>query len=120
MGVPKFKTSVDIVGNLDKFVERAQKRLNEDIGPVLAEHAEKVLATAQSLVPVDEGVLRDSLHIKGKGNFTSVRTDARKAPHGHLVHFGTAKMAGRPFLYQAADRHKDELKPAIKKILGQD
>ena len=111
--------SVTVLGTLEEFAKRAEKHVQESIQPVLEEHAEKVLATAKSLVPVETGLLRDTLNTKqSKGkNFVTVRTDGKRAPHGHLVHFGTAKMEGRPFLYQAADIHRAELKEALQAAL---
>lgn len=93
-----------------------------------------VIATAKTLVPVDEGDLRDSLRVTTKLSKRQRRLHARAVaegkssvelfagaaalPHAHLVEFGTANMAPRPFLRPAWDQKRHEVLQLIKNELG--
>lgn len=120
--MPNFKTSVNLIGDLEKWIEQSTEKVETSVAESIKDHAEKVLETAKELVPVDQGLLRDTLQVKisKDGLHAVVKTDGKRAPHGHLVHFGTVKMKGRPFLYQAGERHENELAPAIKQRLGKE
>lgn len=104
---------------LDDRAKELQDKVKDAVRRAVEVQADKVLATAQDLCPVGEGLLKSALKkkISASGQRATVRADATIAPHGHLVHFGTAKMPGRPFMYQANDQHRDELKPEIEKQL---
>jgi hypothetical protein len=120
--IKDIKTSVGFSEELfDKWVEDTKKQVGKQVSEAVHEHAEKVLETAKQLVPVKEGILRDSLHVDQKegSQFARVRTGP-PAYHAHLVHFGTSRgVVGNPFLYKAADRHAAELAPAIEsKVTG--
>jgi HK97 gp10 family phage protein len=65
---------------------------------------------AKHYAPVDTGTLRDSIYLAFKDNKSneqqivySVSWNSRTAPHGHLIEFGTYKMAAKPFLRPAYD-----------------
>lgn len=115
------KTQITIEGNLKGFIDRVKLTIHNDvIKPAVEEHAQKVLKTAQALVPVDEGKLRDSLEaeVSSGGHFAKVKANYKKqGNHAHLVHFGTVHMPGRPFLYQAADQHKAEFVQKLKSLI---
>lgn len=70
--------------------------------------ADRIAATARTLVPVDTGALRASIE--------SVSVEAGKEAdvivgkeYGIYVELGTYKMAAQPFLYPAVQQHADEL-----------
>ena len=41
--------------------------------------------------------------------------DRKIAPHGHLIEWGTSKMAARPYFRPAVDAHKEGIAKDIKK-----
>lgn len=65
---------------------------------------------AKQNAPVDTGLLQDSIYLAFKDDRSngmqivySVSWNSRTAPHGHLIEFGTYKMAAKPFLRPAYD-----------------
>lgn len=65
---------------------------------------------AKQQCPVDSGLLQSSIYLAfkdGRSNAMqivySVSWNSRTAPHGHLIEFGTYKMAAKPFLRPAYD-----------------
>lgn len=113
------KTMVKIdTSGLEKLIEKTREKVSvEVIKPAMTEYAARIEATAKELVPVRTGLLRDSIHttISEAGHFAKVRTNAKTAPHGFLVHFGSVKSEGTPFLHQARDAHpKSELVQLIE------
>ena len=65
-----------------------------------------ILGTAKEETPVDTGRLRNSeaAEFSDSGFTGRVGTNLDYAPH---VHFGTRYMAGRPFLFSAAEQWRD-------------
>lgn len=63
--------------------------------------AEEVAAIAQSIVPVDTGNLRDSIHAVKEGDMkAAVVTEVEYAPY---VEFGTSVQTPQPYMRPAAD-----------------
>jgi len=63
---------------------------------------------ARALVPVRTGLLRSAIFASQgkpekwpKGPSVIVGVNAKKAPHGHLIEFGTARAPAHPFLRPA-------------------
>ena len=72
---------------------------------------------AQKDVPVDEGVLRDSLTIdepetnnRGEGSIRVFASQRKDGYHAHLIEFGTSQHRAQPFLATIA--HQDTPKAA--------
>lgn len=93
-----------------------------------------VIATAKTLVPVDDGDLRDSLKVttklsrrqqsiqnkalaQGKAS-VQLFAGASALPHAHLVEFGTSAMAAQPFMRPAWDQQKSAVLKMISDELG--
>lgn len=112
----------EIIGDFKDFIGRADKKVTEATKPAIEEVAHKILASAQELVPVKSGALKDSLEVKvaPSGKKAVVKASKDKAWYAFLVHFGTKHLPGRPFLYQAAERHSGELKGLIQENLRKD
>ncbi len=109
---------VEIVGDsFDKWIEEAKKRVHECTADAVAEQLEAVAETARELCPTNTGNMRDAIYIKHSegSQYGSVRVDSTKAWYARLVHFGTAKMPGRPWMYEAAEQHETEFKERIAK-----
>jgi len=96
----------------------------------LKKAGQPVVADAQRKVPVLTGELLGSLDIRSTLSKRQRRGRAKagdvemfigpswpKGAHGHLVEFGTSKMAARPFLRPAWDANKERVLAAIGKEL---
>lgn len=76
---------------------------------------------AKVRVPVASGKLRDAIYqVQSKDNSTDKKAvyhiswNARKAPHGHLVEYGTSRAAAHPFIRPAYEARKKEAIAAAK------
>lgn len=93
-----------------------------------------LIAKAKTLVPVDDGDLRDSLKVttklsqrqrrqhrklvaEGKAS-VEMFAGASALPHAHLVEFGAHHMAAQPFMRPAWDSEKENVLNIIKTELG--
>jgi HK97 gp10 family phage protein len=112
-----------ITGDLDlsKWTARAHDIVSKAAATAVKNKADQVVATAKELAPVLSGALRDNIAAYQKegaaGHYAIVKVTTKEIPYGYMVHFGTEKMTGRPFLYQAVERNsagfKDEIKANI-------
>lgn len=72
------------------------------------------VADARAAAPVKTGRLRDSITGTVQTDGYSVRGTVRaKAPHAHLIEFGTQRVAKKPFLVPAAVRHRRQMNEAL-------
>ena len=69
--------------------------------------ANRALATARSVAPVDEGDLRDGLRTRKEGGVRVVVEVTNY--YVTFQEFGTSRMAPNPFIGPAVDRHAPEL-----------
>jgi HK97 gp10 family phage protein len=89
---------------------------------VLVKRAEPVAERARQLVPVDEGHLKNSIHVstkltrRQKGRHRKRHRDDVEVfvgpgtdPAAHLQEFGTSQHPAQPFMRPAWDQTKDEL-----------
>jgi HK97 gp10 family phage protein len=120
--LPLPKIAASIAGDLQKWEDVNNAHVAESVRKTVNAHAEKVAARARELVPVKSGLLKSTIRVtQGKNPLRAiVKTDHGKAPHDYLVHFGTVKMEGRPFLYQASEALAADLPGEIKAELGND
>ena len=109
----------------DKKLMRALKRLPEQVRRSVTRKALRagglvIREAAKARVPVDEGELRDGLHVvmrtEGGQPVAKVAT-AKKTFWGHFIEFGTVKMAARPFLRPAADEKRGEVVRVVREKL---
>ena len=106
-----------------------------ELRPALVKSAEEVADRMRALVPVDEGDLKASITVTPPGGTTPayaegggqrtassnqalVTAGAPKVRHGHLVEFGTAKMAPRPFMRPAWRLAKARIERRIKRAIS--
>lgn len=129
------KTTVRIDGleNLDRKLAKLAKALPETVQKAaLAEGGEIIASEARLLVPVDSGNLRDSITVSderlggafkmdsGLGSrsvqvFIGPRTRGGRPDgfYGHMVEFGTVKMAAQPFMRPAFDSTEGQVRSRI-------
>ena len=113
--------SDDLHQALDKF---AGKIKGEVAIAGVAAMAKAVYDSARANVPVQSGTLRNSIYrVLSKDNTNKdkityhVAWNHKKAPHGHLIEFGTSRAPAHPFLYPALEQNKDKLSPIAQSAM---
>ena len=94
--------------------EEVTEELTKRVQSALKEAAVLVQDDAKRECPVDTGTLRSSINYQVDGMTASIGTNVEYAPY---VHEGTSKMAGRPFLMNAAEKNKEKIKSLIKEAI---
>lgn len=95
---------------------------------VLLKRAEPFAETARRLVPVDEGHLKNSIHVatkltrRQKGRHRKVDRDDVEVfvgpgtdPAAHLVEYGSSRQAAQPYMRPAFDQNKDKFVAGVAK-----
>jgi HK97 gp10 family phage protein len=80
---------------LDDFLQQVSVKVEKNIlRSALRAGANEFKKDAQQQVPVDEGALRRSVRVSTRAKkgtvYAYLKAGGRKAPHAHLVEFGTA------------------------------
>lgn len=118
--------TLDIKKQLEAVSDKAKK---SSVYAGAQAAAEVIYKEAKVRVPVQSGKLRDSIYqVQSKDNSTDTKAvyhvawNHRKAPHGHLIEFGTSRAPAHPFLRPAYEATKQEAIQAgidaFKKDLG--
>jgi len=107
------------MNELQRNIDRLAKRLSYKIvGNILLEGARTVVSIAKMKVKKVSGTLRDAIIAKllpEKGGYspTAIATvDRRKAPHGHLVEYGSVPRYHKSGKYVGIMPKKPFLRPA--------
>jgi HK97 gp10 family phage protein len=111
---------VSIVGDgLNEWIKAANEKVHEATAKGVATVVEHVVAKAKDLCPVASGNLRDSISgsVSAGKHFGFIRSDSKKAYYNFMVHWGTSRMPGRPFMTQAAEQSKTDLETEIQRNL---
>lgn len=97
---------VELIGDFGEWIEKAKEKVHEAVKEATSSTIEEVVRAAKELAPVDTGKLKDSIKgsVSAGGHFGTVKVSSKTVPYSWLVHFGTVKMPGRPFLYQAKEQ----------------
>lgn len=123
--------TVSVSGNLDVALDKFATEIQEKVARAGAQQmAQVVYEAAKQNAPVGDtdrvkkasgrvirpGALRDSIYqvFSQDNSNSSLKTyhvgwNRKKAPHGHLIEFGTSRMAARPFLYPAYEQNQGRL-----------
>jgi HK97 gp10 family phage protein len=114
------KVTVGVYG-LDAMSNDMQNALREVVDKAQAIIERELAAAADDArehVPVDSGKLHRSIRVKMDPSGQSGRLIAggRRAPHGHLVEFGTKRMPARPYLYPAAQRARRRVLAELQRL----
>lgn len=109
------RTAVEVEGGPE--FRRAMRRLGADVGELKAVHrelAEDVASSAESLVPVLSGRLRDRIRPRATSRAATVTAGGRGVPYAGPIHFGWRErnIEPQPFLYDALDDRRDEVRAA--------
>jgi HK97 gp10 family phage protein len=108
-----------------KYAEKLVDNLREtfpdavDTGVVEAVQtvSERMLQTANRLVPVRTGFLKSSIVLEETGRWM-FRLVAR-APYASYVEWGTSRMAARLFMTQAVEFHKPEMWEQVENAVAE-
>lgn len=80
--------------------------------------AEHVAQYARVRVPVDEGDLRDAIHVERQARAAHrVVAGDTDAFYGHMVEHGTTRLPPRPFLVPAVDDASLDVRPIFTVLL---
>jgi HK97 gp10 family phage protein len=84
--------------------------LPSEVNDALKEGADAIAEGAQSRVPVDEGTLRDAIHVEEiEGGYSVVAGNETDAFYGHIVEHGSVRVPARPFLMPAYESEREHL-----------
>jgi HK97 gp10 family phage protein len=121
------KLTGNLDGALDKFAQNVQEKV---LFSGVAAMAKVVYDEAQNKVPVKTGLLKSSIYrVYSKDRSTDqkktyqISWNKKKAPHGHLVEFGTSRAAAHPFIRPAFDHIQEAIaagKEAMAKKLTEE
>lgn len=116
----------DASSDLRKFaveLREKPKGTSRKISGALTRHTNRVAATAADLAPRDrpwlatQGIRKDTTTL-ARRVYVPLDPDGQNV--GMHVEFGTSKMAPRPFLLPAFDRHKQEFVDDVTRIAEED
>ena len=106
--------------NLNEFFKDIGADIDGNAKKVLEEGAKTIVSDAKSMVAVDTGKLRDSIHLKKLNKGTKIRIvadayklqdDGKRIYYGQLVEF--SPKINKPFLYPAMDAHRAEIRQKV-------
>lgn len=106
-------------------VEDIEQRLKDAIRPAAYAGAMVYYNEVRMRAPYRTGRLRDSIYIAhsddnsqpGVRETYHVSWNKKQAPHGHLLEYGTSRMAARPFLRPAYEAVKGRAQAAMMQEL---
>lgn len=99
----------EIIGDLDPDAP--------ELNAALKEGAEAIAADARDRVPVDEGTLRDAIHVEAVDHGYSVVAGDDEAFYGHIVEFGGVRTTARPFLVPAGEARREDVLGLVENVL---
>lgn len=112
----KIKMNINISEALS-IVEDASEIIPE-LNTAVRDTAYSIERTAKLKAPVDTGRLKGSitteLNLGGVNPSAEIGTNVEYAPH---VEYGTYKMAAKPFLNPAYDKHIEEFEENVSRIV---
>jgi HK97 gp10 family phage protein len=101
--------------------DRIRAGLDSAIAVGVERAADRIVDTAQGLVPVDTGALRDSIRAEPVApTHWQVIAGGGDVDYAIFVEYGTSKMAAQPFLTPAS-RQVDvaaEIEAELRKLIG--
>lgn len=118
----------EVASKLDKLTKAAE----DSVRPAAQAGAEKFYLRMKINVPVASGTLRNAVYQayssdnSGDGKATyHISVNKKKAPHWHLLEYGTSRMAARPFIRptytavvnDAMQTTRDRMLAEVKKVL---
>jgi HK97 gp10 family phage protein len=100
------------VHDLASDMRRHAAIVEPDAGRIVAKVAYDIVATAQTIVPVDTGNLKNSI---GASIGALEATVSATTEYADYVEYGTSRMSPQPYMGPAFAKHE----PKLEKALGQ-
>lgn len=107
------KLTGDLSGSLDKFAKDVREKV---LFSGVAAMAQVLYDEAKAQVPVKTGTLKESIYrvyspekSTDDSKLYRISWNKKKAPHGHLIEFGTSRAPAYPFMRPAFDRVRDAI-----------
>ena len=117
------KLTGDVSHGLDKLAEKIQEKV---LFSGVAAMAKVIYEAVLPNVPVKSGLLKSAIYrvysperSTGQRKTYRVSWNKKKAPHGHLVEFGTSRAPAHPFIRPAFDRVNEAIREG-KAIMAQE
>ena len=115
------------IEDLNAKLGRIKKAFRDKVlREALEDAADPVLKQARKDVPVDEGILRDSLTIdepdtnkQGEGSIRVFASQRKDGYHAHLIEFGTSTQRAQPYLRPALTKTKRKQRDAFINRINQ-
>lgn len=99
----------------------AAGKLRTRTSQVVRATAARVQRDARILAPVRTGFLRNSIGVDTREGDNAVSAEVGPAAYyGVFVELGTSRMAPRPYLFPAADRHTSNFYAAMEQLADMD
>lgn len=123
------------IGHLQRRLAAIPKAMKEATQPALLKSAEEMKRSMETLVPVESGDLKDSIHITLGGqttppysqpggsstvpdNAVAITVGDKDVRYAHLVEYGTTKTHAQPFFWPAVRLNKKKTTTRIKRAVG--
>ena len=126
------KLDMQLGGDLEAALDRFGKTVGRDViysgaataAAVVRDEVRANVAGDRAGMPgVVTGNLRDSIYMARDDESSNderatyvVSWNKRKAPHGHLLEFGTSRMAARPFVRPALAKLPEAIKQGLQRM----
>lgn len=114
------KLTGDVAGGLDKLAAKVQEKV---LFSGVAAMAKVIYDAVLPNVPVKSGLLKSSIYrvysperSTGQRKTYRVSWNKKKAPHGHLIEFGTSKNPAHPFIRPAFDRVNEAIREGVSSM----
>lgn len=92
--------------------------INPRVGVAVRQGVEAMELSAKARVHVDQGDLRDAIHIERQGMSFYVVAGNTDVFYGHMEEFGTSHSAPHPFMVPAFEEHRDRTVTAVRTALA--
>lgn len=106
-----------ITSSLKSRIPAILAELPVEVDDAIHEGADAIAEVAQERVPVDEGTLRDAIHVEKIEGGYSVVAGNTEAFYGHIIEHGGVHTPARPFLIPAYESTREALLDGINDAL---
>jgi HK97 gp10 family phage protein len=123
------------LARLERRLQAIPKAVKQAVVPSLMKSGHELAGRMKQLAPVDEGDLRDSIHVTGPGqatppysqpggsmvvaeNAVAITVGNNDVRYPHLIEYGTANAPAQPFFWVSVRLLQKRLTNRIKRSIG--